>query len=49
MRNLPVESKVALSKMDELFMVHGGTKYWHWNFIKKNYISGKSGELFSLA
>ena len=58
MRNLLVENKLALSKMDEFFVVHDRIQYWHWNFMekkkqkqkqKKLYISGKSGELFYLA
>ena len=55
MRNLLVENKLALSKMDEFFVVHDRIQYWHWNFMKKKktkktlYISGKLGELFYLA
>lgn len=35
MRNLLVENKLALSKMDEFFVVHDRIQYWHWNFMKK--------------
>lgn len=36
MRNLLVENKLALGKMDEFFVVHDRIQYWHWNFMKKN-------------
>ena len=35
MRNLLVENKLALSKMDEFFVVHDRIQYWHWNFMEK--------------